>query len=50
MKGQLSTRELLNGLPLVKSLKKGDAVTIDHVGGPYGENKDLRKLIAERGL
>lgn len=50
LKGQLSTRELLNGLPLVKSLNKGDSVTIDHVGGPYGENQDLRKLIQDRGL
>jgi N-acetylneuraminate synthase len=50
LKGQLSTRELLNGLPLTKSLKKGDAVTIDHVGGPYGENEDLRKLIKNRGV
>jgi N-acetylneuraminate synthase len=50
MKGQLSSRELLNGLPLLKSLSKGDPVTIDHVGGPYNENQDLRKLIQERGL
>ena len=50
MKGQLSTRELLNGLPLLKSLSKGEAVTIDHVGGPYNENQELRKLIQERGL
>ena len=49
-KGQLSTRELLNGLPLVKALNKGDSVTIDHIGGPYGENQELRRLIQERGL
>lgn len=49
-KGQLSTRELLNGLPLIKPLHKGESVTIDHVGGPYSENQDLRKLIQNRGI
>ena len=49
-KGQLSTRELLNGLPLVKSLQKGDSVTINDVGGPYSENQELRKLILDRGI
>ena len=49
-KGQLSTRELLNGLPLIKDLSQGDSVTIDHVGGPYSENQELRKLIQNRGI
>ena len=49
-KGQLSTRELLNGISLTQGLKKGDSVTIDHIDGPYSENKELRKLIQNRGL
>lgn len=49
-KGQLSTREVLNGLEFKKPLTKGDPVTINDVTGPYSENKDLRALIEERGL
>lgn len=49
-KGQLSTREVLNGLEFSKSLRKGEPVTINDVSGPYAENKDLRALIEERGI
>lgn len=49
-KGQLSTREVLNGLEFSKPLLKGEPVTINDVSGPYAENKDLRALIEERGI
>ncbi len=49
-KGQLSTRELLNGLAFKVDVKLGDPVTINSVSGPYSENKDLRKLIENRGI
>jgi N-acetylneuraminate synthase len=49
-KGQLSTREILNGLTLLKNLKANQPVTINDVSGPYNENEQLRKLIENRGL
>jgi len=49
-KGQLSTREVLNGLTLLKDLKANQPVTINDVSGPYNENEQLRKLIENRGL
>jgi N-acetylneuraminate synthase len=49
-KGQLSTREILNGLTLKVELKAGTPVTIDDVDGPYAENLDLRNLIQNRGI
>lgn len=49
-KGQLSTRELLNGLTFKENVKSGEPITISSIGGPYGEDKDLRKLIENRGI
>jgi len=49
-KGQLSTRELINGLTFKEDVKLGDPITINSVNGPYSENTDLRKLIENRGL
>jgi N-acetylneuraminate synthase len=49
-KGQLSTREVVNGLELNKDIKANDPLTIDHVSGPYSDNDSLRKLILGRGL
>lgn len=49
-KGQLSTREVLNGLTLTAPLDAKSPLTIDHVGGPYAESDSLRSLIANRGL
>ena len=49
-KGQLSTRELLNGLTFKQGVKRGDPVTINSVSGPYNDNKDLRELIENRGI
>lgn len=49
-KGQLSTREVLNGLEIKHDLKAGSPITIDDVSGPYSENVELRSLIANRGI
>ena len=49
-KGQLSCREVINGETLIKSLKANDPLTIDHINGPYNENKHLKDLILNRGL
>ena len=49
-KGQLSTRELINGLTLIKSVDANMPVTIDDISGPYNENKKLRDQIMERGV
>ena len=50
LKGQLSTREVLNGLALTSDLKAGQPLTIEQVSGPYNENESLRKQIQNRGL
>ena len=49
-KGQLSTREVLNGLEIKLALTKGAPVKITDVSGPYSENKELRALIENRGI
>lgn len=49
-KGQLSCREVMNGEKLVVSIKADEALTIDHIDGPYSQTPALKKLILERGL
>ena len=49
-KGQLSTREILNGLKIVQNLTAGVPVTIDDIDGPYSTQGELRKQIMERGI
>lgn len=49
-KGQLSTREIVNGLAITKDKKKGEALTINDINGPYSENKELREQIMQRGI
>lgn len=49
-RGQLSTREVNNGLTLTKPVKSGEPLTIDHINGPYNENPKLRSLIEDRGV
>jgi N-acetylneuraminate synthase len=48
-RGQLSCREILNGEHLVRPLEADQALTVDHVDGPYGEHPTLRNLIINRG-
>lgn len=49
-KGQLSCREVMNGEQLKVAIKANDALTIEHINGPYSENSALRSLIEKRGL
>jgi len=50
LKGQLSTRELISGLPIINGLKAGEPVTIHDVGGPYVGNQDFKNLLLKRGI
>jgi len=49
-KGQLSCREVMDGEKLQKSIKADQALTIDHIDGPYAETASLKNLILNRGL
>ncbi|MDS4041731.1 MAG: N-acetylneuraminate synthase family protein [Candidatus Competibacter sp.] len=49
-KGQLSCREVMNGLKLVAGIQADEPLTINHISGPYAENEGLRNLILNRGL
>lgn len=49
-KGQLSCREVMNGLQLVTEIHADEPLTINHIDGPYSENEGLRQLILDRGL
>ena len=49
-RGQISTREFVNGLTLLRDVKAGEPLTIDDVDGPYGSNTSLRNLILARGV
>ena len=49
LKGQLSCREVMNGEKLTKGIKANEALTIEHIDGPYAENHTLKQLIMQRG-
>lgn len=49
-KGQLSCREVMNGLKLNQTIGKDQPLTIQHVDGPYANNESLKKLITSRGM
>lgn len=49
LKGQLSCREVMNGERLIKKIKANEALSINHIDGPYAENENLKKLILARG-
>lgn len=49
-KGQLSCREVMNGEQLTQPIRANDALTINHIDGPYSENEHLKQLILNRGL
>lgn len=48
-KGQLSCREVMNGERLTKAILANEALTINHIDGPYAENEALRNIILKRG-
>jgi N-acetylneuraminate synthase len=49
-KGQLSTREVINGLELTKDVAANQALSIDDVNGPYNEIPSLKNQILDRGV
>jgi len=49
LKGQISTREVLNGIKTIKPITANRPVTIDDIDGPYATIQDLRNQIIERG-
>jgi N-acetylneuraminate synthase len=49
-KGQLSTREILNGQKLRRSLKANEPLTIEDIDGPYSTIPELKLQILNRGL
>jgi N-acetylneuraminate synthase len=49
-KGQISTREVINGLKIVKDISKNAPITIDDIDGPYSQTEELRNLINQRGV
>lgn len=49
-KGQLSTREIVNGLQIVRDKRAGEPLMINDVNGPYAEDIELRAQILERGI
>lgn len=48
-KGQLSCREVINGLEVVKPVAEGGRLTVDDVGAPFGTDKHLQSNIRGRG-
>ena len=50
LKGQLSCREVVNGLKITADVKKEEPLMISHVDGPYAETESLRNLILSRGI
>lgn len=49
-KGQLSCREIMNGVRLTASIPKDAPLTIDHIDSPYSRVDSLRKSLLERGI
>ena len=49
-KGQISCRELMSGEVLLADVKQDAPIKIDDIDSPYAKNKDLKKLIDNRGL
>lgn len=50
LKGQLSTREIINGLQLTRALSENSPLTIGDVDGPYNSSPALRMQINNRGV
>jgi N-acetylneuraminate synthase len=50
LKGQLSVREILNGLSLSQNVQVDAPLMVEAIDGPYSRNPVLRSEIASRGL
>lgn len=49
-KGQLSTREVINGTTLIRPLSANSPLTIDDINGPIADSSNLRDQILNRGV
>jgi N-acetylneuraminate synthase len=49
-KGQLSTREIINGTIIKRDIQEHEPVSVDDIHGPYSSSKDLRNIILDRGV
>lgn len=49
-KGQISVREVINGITILKDLEQDEALMISSISGPYSEDENLKKTILNRGL
>jgi N-acetylneuraminate synthase len=49
-KGQLSCREVMNGIRLQSSISANEPLTVDHIDGPYSRNPQLKEHILQRGI
>jgi N-acetylneuraminate synthase len=49
-KGQLSTREVLNGTIITRRIEINSPVLIHDIDGPYSTSESLRSLILNRGI
>ena len=49
-KGQLSTREVLNGTVVTKRIEANSPVSIRDIDGPYSMSESLRSIILSRGI
>lgn len=49
-KGQLSCREVMNGLRLQSRITAHQPLTVEHVDGPYSRNAQLKDQILKRGI
>jgi sialic acid synthase SpsE len=49
-KGQLSCRELLNDMSLVKACQQDGPLMVEMVDSPYSRDEALKKMIYDRGL
>ena len=49
-KGQLSTREVLNGTVVTQKIEVNNPVMINDIDGPYSTSESLRSIILNRGI
>lgn len=49
-KGQLSCREVMNGVRLQSRITAHQPLTVEHVDGPYNRNAQLKEQILQRGI
>jgi N-acetylneuraminate synthase len=49
-KGQLSTREVINGMHVTHAVAQNSPIFIDDVDGPYNTEPSLREQILQRGV